>query len=212
MKQIAINGYKRISLAQAKTLYHGHQTFYIDACKAIPDSKGTTMMITDEIKKAFSSFNSLYRDFENNYCIGNAGAYPAFYIREENNPQNTITIEINNERTMQLSQQDHDGTITISTYNTTSKSVDHEEQISAGDFVMLMNYYHYVKSNNIHCDFINPNGTTLESWNTLTRQEQYNYIHKMGLSISSNMSKAGFVTFGFGKIDNDGFWEYEIKP
>lgn len=30
--------------------------------------------------------------------------------------------------------------------------------IPDGDFVMLMNYYRYVKDNNIQCDFINPNG------------------------------------------------------
>jgi len=31
-------------------------------------------------------------------------------------------------------------------------------QIPAGDFIMLLNYYRYIKDKNIYCDFINPNG------------------------------------------------------
>ena len=33
--------------------------------------------------------------------------------------------------------------------------------VSPGDMVMLMNYYRYIKRNNIHCQFINPNGEVL---------------------------------------------------
>ncbi len=69
---------------------------------------------------------------------------------------NKIEFEINNKRTMQIAQNKYDGECTLSTFNNTTSEVDHEENISAGDMVMLMNYYMYVKSNNIQCNFINP--------------------------------------------------------
>ncbi|MNW61400.1 hypothetical protein D3C74_394540 [compost metagenome] len=69
---------------------------------------------------------------------------------------NKIEFEINNNRTMQLAQQSYDGSITLSTFNKTTSETDHEEVITAGDMVMLINYYRHVKSNNIQCDFVNP--------------------------------------------------------
>lgn len=62
---------------------------------------------------------------------------------------NTINMKINNGRMMQLAQQEVDGEITFTTYDIKSGLVDHEEQISAGDMVMLLNYYHYQKRNNL---------------------------------------------------------------
>jgi len=56
-----------------------------------------------------------------------------------------IEMEINNGRTMQLAQQAYDGTIAFTTYNTQSGLVDHEEDISPGDMVMLLNYYRHQK-------------------------------------------------------------------
>jgi len=56
-----------------------------------------------------------------------------------------IEMEINNGRTMQLAQQTYDGTIAFTTYNTQSGLVDHEEDISPGDMVMLLNYYRHQK-------------------------------------------------------------------
>lgn len=67
-----------------------------------------------------------------------------------------IETQINNNRTMQLAQEKYDGDITLSTYNNDSGEVDHEEFISAGDMVMLINYYRHVKTNKIPCDFVNP--------------------------------------------------------
>lgn len=67
-----------------------------------------------------------------------------------------IEFEINNNRTMQIAQEKYDGECTISTYNSATSEVDHEEHISAGDMVMLLNYYKHVKKNNIQCDFVNP--------------------------------------------------------
>lgn len=71
---------------------------------------------------------------------------------------NRIEMEVNNGRIIQLAQQQIDGNITLTTYNKKSALVDHEQNISASDMVMLINYYRYIKDNNIQCDFINPNG------------------------------------------------------
>ena len=60
-----------------------------------------------------------------------------------------IEMEINNGRTMQLAQQSYDGTIAFTNYNTESGLVDHEESVSPGDMVMLMNYYRYQKENGL---------------------------------------------------------------
>lgn len=61
---------------------------------------------------------------------------------------NTISFEINNQRTMQLVQRTHDG----STLIIIKDRKDHHEPIpdaeafiSPGDFVMLVNYYRECK-------------------------------------------------------------------
>ncbi len=73
----------------------------------------------------------------------------------------TIEMNINNSRVMQLAQQGRDKNITFTTYDLDSGIVDCEKDITACDFVMLMNYYRYVKDNNIQCDFINPKGEVI---------------------------------------------------
>jgi len=60
---------------------------------------------------------------------------------------NIIEIAVNNNRTMQLSQQKYDGEITLTTYVNDSGEVDREEIISPGDMVTLMNWYRYQKDN-----------------------------------------------------------------
>ena len=70
----------------------------------------------------------------------------------------SIELDINNGRTMQLAQQDYNGTITFTTYATKEGAIENEMHISPGDMVMLLNYYRYIKGNNIKCDFINPTG------------------------------------------------------
>lgn len=72
---------------------------------------------------------------------------------------NKIEFEINNNRVMQISQESYDSKVTLTTFNKSNSEVDNEQTITAGDFVMLMNYYRYIKDNNIQCDFINPHGT-----------------------------------------------------
>ncbi len=59
-----------------------------------------------------------------------------------------LTFNVNNGEKLELSQSEHDGTVYINKFN----------KVSPGDMVMLINYYRYVKRENIQCDFINPNG------------------------------------------------------
>lgn len=73
---------------------------------------------------------------------------------------NTISFEVNNGRTVNLTQRMHNGTVLL--WTSDHDTPDEESYISPGDFVMLLNYYRYVKRNNIQNDFINPNGTTKE--------------------------------------------------
>ena len=72
----------------------------------------------------------------------------------------SIEVEINNEERLRVSQTETDkarGGIALET-------IDHKGQvyrrdlIDEGDFVMLMNYYIYVKDNDIKDDFINVEG------------------------------------------------------
>ena len=60
---------------------------------------------------------------------------------------NFIEMEINNGRIMQLAQQGKDENILLTTYNIASGLVDFETEISAGDMVILINYYRYQKEN-----------------------------------------------------------------
>lgn len=67
-----------------------------------------------------------------------------------------ITIPINNGREMEISQDKARELIVIETKE--NGLTDMRYGISEGDFVMLMNYYRYIKDNDIQCDFINPYG------------------------------------------------------
>lgn len=60
-----------------------------------------------------------------------------------------ISFDVNNGGKLEVCQEKHDGSIKVST------GENNEYNISAGDFVMLLNYYSYVKRNNIQNDFIN---------------------------------------------------------
>lgn len=67
---------------------------------------------------------------------------------------------------MGLMQREHDGVCLI--FEEDEKGMcssllsDKEAFISNGDMVMLLNYYSYVKRNDIQNDFINPNGKNHE--------------------------------------------------
>ena len=74
---------------------------------------------------------------------------------------NTISFDINNQRTMKLTQRQHGGKtlIVIEDQAGNHESMnDREAFIDPSDFVMLINWYRYIKRNDIQDDFINPNG------------------------------------------------------
>ena len=60
-----------------------------------------------------------------------------------------ISFDANNGGKLEGCQAKHDGNISVSTEDNKGYN------ISAGDFVMLLNFYKYVKDNNIQNDFIN---------------------------------------------------------
>ena len=69
---------------------------------------------------------------------------------------NKLSYNVNNGRTLEIVQEEHDGEVTVIHHD---KSIDY---IPAGDMVMLVNYYNYVKRYDIQNDFINPNGKNKE--------------------------------------------------
>jgi len=73
-----------------------------------------------------------------------------------------LEIDINNKRTMQVHQDKLYRKIQVLTGKNSIINgiidIDDNFNISEGDFVMLINYYRYIKDNNIKCDFINPYG------------------------------------------------------
>ena len=73
---------------------------------------------------------------------------------------NNIEVEINNEGKFRLSQTEADkarGGIALETIDHKGE-VYRRDLINEGDFVMLMNYYIYVKDYDIKDDFINVEG------------------------------------------------------
>ncbi len=73
---------------------------------------------------------------------------------------NKIDVEINNGRTMRLTQTDTDKErcgIGLETLDSNGKVVE-RLLIDEGDFVMLINYYRYIKDYDIKDDFINRDG------------------------------------------------------
>ena len=70
-----------------------------------------------------------------------------------------LSYDVNNERTLVLSQEKHDGPVTAEIRNRDgSLCGDDGFVIQPGEMVMLMNYYRYIKANDIRDDFINPYG------------------------------------------------------
>lgn len=75
--------------------------------------------------------------------------------------EKNIDIEVNNNRIMRITQAESDKVrngIGLKTLDEKG-NVDRNDLISEGDFVMLMNYYLFVKDNDIYDEFININGT-----------------------------------------------------
>ena len=71
---------------------------------------------------------------------------------------NQITFLTNNNGTISLYQEKIDGAVNVNIFHNFNDYGKDNITISAGDMVMLINYYRYIKDNNIQCDFINPNG------------------------------------------------------
>ena len=63
-----------------------------------------------------------------------------------------ISFNVNNGEKLEICQARHDGNISVNT------GEGDKYNISAGDFVMLLNFYKYVKDNDLQNDFINYHG------------------------------------------------------
>ena len=72
--------------------------------------------------------------------------------------ENKISFDVNNGQIVELKQSSHNTDITVS-------NTDYDYTISNGDFVMLLNYYRFIKDNDIQCDFINYNGKNIKRRN-----------------------------------------------
>lgn len=74
-----------------------------------------------------------------------------------------IELEVNNGQTLFLTQVSKDGDTILNRWN--GQTMRYERTIPAGDMVMLLNLYRYVKDNDIYDSFINPEGNNKDSWN-----------------------------------------------
>lgn len=73
---------------------------------------------------------------------------------------NALGFKVNNRGLLNVAQDELDSTVHVRRYD--SDGYNDFCDIPAGDFVMLMNYYKYIKENDIHNDFINPYGKNLK--------------------------------------------------
>lgn len=69
-----------------------------------------------------------------------------------------LTYDVNNGGTLELIQRGHDGTVLVCNSSESIEPDKKSNHIPAGDMVMLINLYRYIKDNDIQNDFINPNG------------------------------------------------------
>lgn len=60
---------------------------------------------------------------------------------------NTLSFNTNNQHTLSITQEKHDGILFVNVHDNKQQLLRHYE-ISQGDFVMLLNYYRYCKENN----------------------------------------------------------------
>lgn len=75
--------------------------------------------------------------------------------------QNTLSFKINNNGIMNMIQHELDGKIVVKRLEK-DKGYKTITTIPAGDMVMLVNMYKYIKENNIQNAFINPDGKNTE--------------------------------------------------
>ena len=70
---------------------------------------------------------------------------------------NTLSFKTNNNGILNMIQHEIDGTIMVKRLEK-NKGYQQIAEIPAGDMVMLVNLYKYIKENDIQNDFINPHG------------------------------------------------------
>lgn len=77
---------------------------------------------------------------------------------------NKLTYFVNNNGTMEITQDKPDGKVIVHTFHNSNDYSDTADdiEISNGDMVMLINLYQYIKRNDIQNDFINPYGKNIE--------------------------------------------------
>ena len=76
---------------------------------------------------------------------------------------NRISFDVNNQRQLVLSQDNHDSAVIVTTeYRGEIETDCKPVKISAGDFVMLINLYQHIKENDIKNRFINYHGCNLD--------------------------------------------------
>lgn len=75
--------------------------------------------------------------------------------------KNTISLKVNNKELLNIMQNEIGGDVKVKILNPKNHYKDFCN-ISAGDMVMLMNFYKYIKDSDIQNDFINPNGKNHE--------------------------------------------------
>lgn len=71
--------------------------------------------------------------------------------------KNSLTFKVNNNNLLILVQNELDGMVHVNRY-TKEDGYNNLCHIPAGDMTMLINYYKFIKGNDIQCDFINPSG------------------------------------------------------
>ena len=75
--------------------------------------------------------------------------------------QNTLSFKINNNGILNMIQHEIDGKVIVKRLEK-DKGYKTITTIPAGDMVMLINMYKYIKENNIQNAFINPDGKITE--------------------------------------------------
>ena len=74
---------------------------------------------------------------------------------------NKISFNINNDGAVEIKQSKHDNDVIVDVIDSNGAVYDNYT-INNGDFIMLLNYYKWIKDNDIQCDFINYNGKNIK--------------------------------------------------
>ena len=95
------------------------------------------------------------KNYDNNYSKLAKAADNDVNIEKCLSPGGMITLKVNNDDLLTVIQNADDETVHVRRLRDEEYS---KLDIPAGDMVMLLNYYRYVKEEDIHCDFVNPRG------------------------------------------------------